>query len=175
MKRLPPTLREKKRYVAFKLHSDEQISKDELRKAVWTWSLSLLGEIQASALSLWVLDLDEENQIGFLVCRNEALWKIKAVLGLIGEINGKRAHVCVTGVSGTIKALKRKFLNTEPSIIQEKRYDKLLNLEIVREYGECVDAVPKNKELLSRLKDLKMKYIGLMRSDLEVESSVGGN
>ena len=175
MKILPPTLREKKRYVAFEVLSDEQISKDELRKAVWIGSLSLLGEIQASALGLYVLDLESENQQGFLVCRNEASWKIKAVLALLGEINGKKAHISVTGVSGTIKALKRKFLNTESVIIQEKRYNKLLNLEIVREYGDCVDALPKNKELLSRLKDLKMKYIGLMRSDLEVESSLGGN
>ena len=175
MKMLPPTLREKKRYVAFRVLSDEQISKDELRKAVWVGSLSLLGEIQASSLSLFVLEFDEETSEGFLVCRNNALWKIKAVLALLGEINGKRTHVCVVGVSGTIKALKRKFLNMEPAIIQEKRFDKLLNLEIVQEYGECVNAVPKNKELLSRLKDLKMKYIGLMRSDLEVESSIGGN
>ena len=174
MKRLPPTLREKKRYVAFKIFSDELLSKDELTKAVWSGGLSLLGEIQASSLGLWVIDFSEEQMEGFLVCRNEALWNIKAILAFIGEINGKRVHICVTGVSGTIKALKRKFLNKGPSIIEERRYDKLVNLEIIRSYGECVDALPKDKELLSRLKDLKMKYIGLMESDLEMEKSFGG-
>jgi ribonuclease P/MRP protein subunit POP5 len=174
MKRLPPTLRERKRYVAFKIFCDEPIAKDELTRTVWTRALSLLGEIQASSIGLWVIDFSEEVQEGFLVCRNEALWKIKAILAFIGDINGKRVHICVTGVSGTIKALKRKFLNKGSPLIEEKKYDKLVNLEIVRSYGECVDALPKDKELLSRLKDLKMRYIGLMKSDLEMESNLGG-
>jgi ribonuclease P/MRP protein subunit POP5 len=175
MKRLPPTLREKKRYVAFKVVSDVPIIKEEITRTIWTQALSLLGEIQASSLGLWVLDYSEDAQEGFLVCRNEDLWKIKAVLAFIGEINEKRVHVCVAGVSGTIKALKRKFLNKGPSIKEEKKYDKLVNFEIIRSFGECVDALPKDKELLSRLKDLKMRYIGLMKSDLEMESNLGGN
>ncbi|MEE9564376.1 MAG: Rpp14/Pop5 family protein [Candidatus Hydrothermarchaeaceae archaeon] len=174
MKRLPPTLREKKRYVAFKVVSDEPIIKEEITRVIWTHALSLLGEMQASSLSLWVLDYNESTQEGFLVCRNEELWKVKGVLVLIGEINEKRAHVCVNGVSGTIKALKRKFLNKGPSIIEEKKHDKLTDLEIIRSYGECIDALPNDKELLSRLRDLKMRYIGLMRSDLEMKSNLGG-
>ncbi len=174
MKRLPPTLREKKRYVAFEVISDEPTAKEEISREIWKHALSLLGEIRASSLGLWVLDYNPDTRLGFLVCRNEALATIKAVLAFIGEINGKRVHVCVTGVSGTIKALKRKFLNKGPAIIEEKRYDKLVDVEIVRSYGEYIDAVPKDKELLSRLKDLNMKYIGLMRSDLEMEKSFGG-
>jgi ribonuclease P/MRP protein subunit POP5 len=174
MKRLPPTLQEKKRYVAFEVLSDEPLAKEEITKEIWKQALFLLGEIQASSLGLRVLDYNQDSAEGFLVCRNEDAWKIKAVLALVGEINEKKVHICVTGVSGTIKALKRKFLNKGPSIIEEKRYDKLANLEIIRSYGECVDALPNDKELLSRLKDLKMRYIGLMRSDLEMESELGG-
>ncbi|MEE8402168.1 MAG: Rpp14/Pop5 family protein [Candidatus Hydrothermarchaeaceae archaeon] len=166
MKRLPPTLREKKRYVAFKVESDEPITKDEMTRAVWNHALSLLGEIQASSLGLWVLDYNEDAQEGFLVCKNESLWKVKAVLALVGEINGRKAHVCVKGVSGTIKALKRKFLNKGPPLIEEKKYDNPMNLEIVRSCGDCFDALPGDKELLLRLKDLKMRYVGLMKSDL---------
>jgi ribonuclease P/MRP protein subunit POP5 len=166
MKRLPPTLREKKRYVAFKVGSDEPIIKEEITRAIWIQALSLLGEIQASSLGLRVLYYSKGTQEGFLVCRNEDLWKIEAVLALMGEINEKKVHVCVKGVSGTIKALKRKFLNKGPPIIEEKKDDNLMNLEIIRSYGDCLDALPNDKELLSRLKDLKMRYIGLMKSDL---------
>lgn len=175
MKRLPPTLREKKRYVAFEVLCDESLVKEDITREIWKHALSLLGEIQASSLGLWVLDYNSGTGEGFLVCRNEALWKIKAVLAFVGEINEKKVHICVKGVSGTIKALKRKFLNKGPSIIEEKKYNKLVNLEIVRSYGECFDALPKDKELLSRLKDLKMKYIGLTTGDLEMESKLGGN
>lgn len=174
MKRLAPTLREKKRYVAFEVVSDEPVTKGDVSRTVWFHSLSLLGEVQAGSLGLRVLDYNEATREGFLVCRNEDLWKIKAVLTLIGEISDKRVHVCVKGVSGTIKALKRKFLNKGPSIIEEKRYDNLTGLEIVQSCGECLDALPKDKELLSRLKDLKMKYIGLMDSDLEMKIDLGG-
>ncbi|MEE9474090.1 MAG: Rpp14/Pop5 family protein [Candidatus Hydrothermarchaeaceae archaeon] len=166
MKRLPPTLREKKRYVAFKVGSDEPIKKEEITRAVWIQALSLLGEIQTSSLGIRVLYYSESAQEGFLVCRNEDLWKVEAVLVLIGEINEKRVHVCVRGVSGTIKALKRKFLNKEPPIIEENKDDNLMNLKIIRSYGDCLDALPNDKELLSRLKELKMRYIGLMKSDL---------
>jgi ribonuclease P/MRP protein subunit POP5 len=174
MKRLPPTLREKKRYIAFEIMCDEPLVKEEVAREIWKHALSLLGEIQVSSLGLWVLDYNSASGEGFLVCRNEALWKIKAVLAFVGKINEKKAHICVTGVSGTIKALKRKFLNKGPSIIEEKTYNKLANVEIIRSFGECVDALPKDKELLSRLKDLNMKYIGLMKSDLEMEKSFGG-
>ncbi len=166
MKRLPPTLREKRRYIAFRVDSEDPISKEEIGRVIWVQALSILGEVQASALGLRALDYEENVQEGFLVCNNEGLWKVKAVLALIGEINGKKVHVCVKGVSGTIKALKRKFLNKGPSIIKEKEYDRLMNLETVRSYGECIDALPGDKEVLSRLKDLKLKYIGLMKSDL---------
>ncbi len=166
MKRLPPTLREKKRYIAFKVESDEPITKDEVSRAIWLNALSLLGEVQVSAIGLRVLDYDEATQEGFLVCRNQDTWKVKGVLVLVGEINDKRVHVCARGVSGTIKALKRKFLNKGPSIIKEKKGDNLTNLEIVRSCGDCLDAIPGDKELLLRLKDLKMKYTGLMKGDV---------
>ncbi|MEE8401140.1 MAG: Rpp14/Pop5 family protein [Candidatus Hydrothermarchaeaceae archaeon] len=174
MKSLPPTLREKKRYVAFKVECDEPVSKEEIIRAVWNRALSLLGEVSAGSLGLRVLDYDNGTREGFLVCRNKDSWKIIGTLVFIGEINGKKVHVYTKGVSGTIKALKRKFLNKGPPIIEGKRDDSLMNLKIVRSYGDCIDALPKDRELLLRLKDMKMRYVGLMKNDLRTKDNLGG-
>ncbi len=58
MKRLPPTLREKKRYVAFRVESEEPVSKEEISRAIWVHTLSILGEVQSSTLGLRALDYE---------------------------------------------------------------------------------------------------------------------
>lgn len=110
MKILPHHLRSKKRYVGFEVYGERPLTRDEVTRAIWHEVLAFLGENATSELNLWVLGFDEKSQRGFLTCSHVRVGEIKALLSLIGAVNGKRAMFHVLGVSGTIKALKRKFL-----------------------------------------------------------------
>ena len=111
MKGLPSSLRSKKRYLAFMVYSDEPVARDEVIKAIWREALGFLGENTASELEMWVLDYDEDKKEGFLVCGHKQVGRMKAVLTLVSSLKDKRFLVHPLGVSGTVKALNRKFLN----------------------------------------------------------------
>jgi ribonuclease P/MRP protein subunit POP5 len=170
MKKLPSSLREKKRYVAFRIHCDEHLNREEVVRAIWKEMLSFLGENSASELNLWIMDFDAATKQGFLVCRHTKVGHIQAGLTLISEINNKKACINVLGVSGTINALRRKFLNKEFIVNEEDKeisfYDK--GMKVVLSHGNCFDAFPLDEELKLRLKCLKIKFVGLTKQDLEV-------
>lgn len=111
IKILPPSLRERKRYVAFHVHSEAPLKREEVIRTVWNEVLDFLGESTASEVNLWVMSFDEASQKGFLACSHREVGKVKAVLALVSVVNGKKVFIQALGVSGTIKALKRKFLN----------------------------------------------------------------
>ncbi len=80
-------------------------------RAIWRESVGFLGENTLSELELWVLDYDRKNQQGFLTCTHRGVESVKACLTLISTVQDKKIMVHVLGVSGTVKALNRKFLN----------------------------------------------------------------
>jgi ribonuclease P/MRP protein subunit POP5 len=168
MKKLKPALREKKRYIAFQVEGERQYSKREVVREIVNQSLSFFGESGASEFNLWVVEFNEALQQGFLVCHNKAVGKLKACLGLIGSIGEEKVHFRVLGVSGTIKSLRRKFLNNRQPFKSESREEFFqgMKVRIVRSMGNCVDAIPHDEELQDRLRKLMLKYIGLMENDL---------
>lgn len=111
IKILPSSLREKKRYAAFRAYSEQPLKREEVVRAIWNEVLAFFGENAASEINLWVMNFDETSQKGFLVCGHREVRKVKAALTLVSMVNGKKVFLQTLGVSGTIKALKRKFLN----------------------------------------------------------------
>lgn len=169
LKVLPSSLRDKKRYVAFKINCDEEVSREALITAISREGLNFLGENLFGDLNLWVMDYNEAKQEGFLVCRRDKLGEVKACLSLISEIDNRRASIRILGVSGTIKALKRKFLNEE--FVNEKGSIKVYGrkMRVIRRCGDLVDALPQDEDLNKRLKKMKMRYIGLTKEDIVEE------
>jgi ribonuclease P/MRP protein subunit POP5 len=97
--------------VAFRVFSQEPVTREEVVRAIWRESAGFLGENRLSELELWVLDYDGEKQQGFLTCTHRGVEVVKACLTLISAAQEKKIMVHVLGVSGTVKALNRKFLN----------------------------------------------------------------
>jgi len=110
-KMLPPTLREKKRYLAFELISDEKLEFGEIVNAFWHSLLNLVGETGASQANIWFVKdtWDEKNQRGLLRCENNYVEYVRAAMALIERIGDNRVIPYTLGVSGTMKAAKRKF------------------------------------------------------------------
>jgi ribonuclease P/MRP protein subunit POP5 len=107
---IPPTLRERNRYIAFELVCDSAVSRGEVVKAVWNALLQFLGELGASKTSLWVMDWNEEKKQGVLKVNHLSVDEVRAALTLMKGFNGKHAVFRTLGVSGSVKKTKEKFL-----------------------------------------------------------------
>ncbi|WP_292391091.1 Rpp14/Pop5 family protein [Methanosarcina sp. UBA5] len=117
MKRLLPSLRAKKRYLAFELISEMPVSRSDLVKEVMSSASSLLGDVTASECDIKVLGFEDSK--GIIQCSHTKVKETRASLATLIRVNGKRATVHILGTSGTIKRATEKFLqNTtfEPKI-----------------------------------------------------------
>ena len=111
MKRLLPSLRAKKRYLAFELISEEPASRSDIVKEVMSSASSLLGDVTTSDRDIRVLGF--ENGKGIIQCSHTKVKQTRASLAALTRINGKRATLHVLGVSGTVKRATEKFLQDE--------------------------------------------------------------
>ncbi|OYT26799.1 MAG: hypothetical protein B6U97_03055 [Candidatus Altiarchaeales archaeon ex4484_96] len=57
-KPLPPTLREKSRYLVVEFICGVQITKKDFGRVLWKTVLQVLGENGVSRLNLWIIDWD---------------------------------------------------------------------------------------------------------------------
>jgi len=136
MKRLksPSTLRAKKRYIIFRVHSEspEETSSREtaparsrrmhaeagegmfdflnIRGAIWNSLESWLGEAGlAKANVSFIMNLwDSRKHTGFISCSPKYVDQVKVALALVHQIGDERVVIQVLRVSGTIKAGKGK-------------------------------------------------------------------
>jgi len=109
-KYLPPTLRDKHRYIAFQVMGERPFTKDEIKRAIWDASLSTLGTLGSVRAKPWFIAFDEKSQTGIVRVDRNHVEELRFALTLLTEINGSKATFRTLGVSGTMKRLKRKFL-----------------------------------------------------------------
>ncbi len=99
-------MRQRRRYVAFEL-TDEASKRD----ISWTINHVLHArklEVDKTMLKLVLYDTDSRR--GLLRCGHKQVNEVKAAMLSVKKIGGKEASFVILGVSGTIKAAKRKFL-----------------------------------------------------------------
>ncbi len=110
LKILPPTLREKDRYIAFQVISDEPITYADLEAAIWNQLLDFYGEYGISRTSMWLIKnlYNDREQIGVIRCNNKSVSQVIAGLGLISRLGDIRIIFKILKVSGSIKGLRLK-------------------------------------------------------------------
>jgi ribonuclease P/MRP protein subunit POP5 len=111
MKRLKstPTLRPKKHYVIFRVHTDNPEFRPDflnIRGAIWNSLESWLGESGlAKANVKFVMNLwNPQKQSGLLSCNPKYVDHVKVALALVHQIGDERVIIQVLRVSGTIKS-----------------------------------------------------------------------
>lgn len=109
---LPPTLRDTYRYVVFEIISKRDVSFGEVVDVVWKAALGLYGDAGTSEMGLWVPETlyDASKKRGVIRASHTAVETLRAALASIREINGVPVIFVVTGVTGTIRSAKNKFL-----------------------------------------------------------------
>jgi|ERR1041385_841631 ribonuclease P/MRP protein subunit POP5 len=115
LKPLLPTLKEKKRYLAFEIVSKGKIKAfPEVSKAIWTATLSFVGTKGAAELGLWVHGekYQPESQRGLIRVTHKGLDTARAALCLVKEIESQPVIVKSLGASGIINKVEKKYLGT---------------------------------------------------------------
>ena len=112
LKILLPTLREKKRYIAFQIipEEGEEFTYSDLEAGIWNTMLDFLGEEGVSKTSFWLLKdtWNPKTRIGIIRCNNKSVESVIASLGLIDRLGDNRICFKILGISGTIRGLKLK-------------------------------------------------------------------
>jgi len=111
-KMLSPSLREPKRYIAYKLISEKPIPVADIYNAIWSSLLNFLGEVGVARanVSLGKDMWNEEKKIGILKCAHTDVENVRTALALINRIGDIPVVFHVLGISGTISGARRKFL-----------------------------------------------------------------
>jgi len=126
MKGIPPAIRKRKRYIAFRLIMDSDIEQWEespnipgiggtgdinargIALAVWQSLVSLFGDYYSGGAEIWV---EEYNSgYGILRCSNDGLDKVKVALTLTNRINGCNVIPVILGISGNIRKCRSKYM-----------------------------------------------------------------
>jgi ribonuclease P/MRP protein subunit POP5 len=100
--------REKRRYLALRVVSEQPIDEGTLLNAVKSSVRRLFGEYGASKTNLKMISYLPEKRQFVIRCSHTMLEKVRASIASIIEINEKPMAIHVVGVSGTLKALLKK-------------------------------------------------------------------
>lgn len=109
---LPPSLRERRRYLRFEVIGEREIDKRELMKEIWNSMYSLYGDVGVSESKLWLIDYrgvedrevgDAKCGLGVLRCAYEKVEEVRASLACIHSVNDALVGIRVVRTSGSIK------------------------------------------------------------------------
>lgn len=108
---LSPTLRERRRYMAFQVLTKADIPPSDVAGAIWHSILNFLGELGTAQSEVWLVKsvYDEKNKMGLVRCGHTAVEHVRAALALVGRIGDVPVTIKVIGISGTISAARKKY------------------------------------------------------------------
>ncbi len=107
-----PTLRDKKRYLAFEVSSPQAITRQQLISEIFNSVHSLFGDTGCSEMNPRLMSF--EGRYGILRCAREKTRQVRAALACINNVKGIRVSIAVLGISGTIKGATEKFIQMTP-------------------------------------------------------------
>ncbi|GFO96536.1 ribonuclease P [groundwater metagenome] len=117
-----PTLREKKRYIAFKIISENTINRKELSEELFDSICSLFGDTGGSEINPALMSYD--GGYGVLRCQKDRTSDTRAALACINKVRGGRVSIMVIGISGTVRGAMEKFI--QQCLVKEPEPDKEL-------------------------------------------------
>ncbi len=113
LKPLLPTLKEKKRYLAFEIISKSKIKVfSEVSKAMWASALSYAGTKGTARMGMWVLAerYDKDQQKGIIRVSHRSLNELRASLALVKQIEQQPVIVRSLGASGILEKAEKKYI-----------------------------------------------------------------
>ena len=103
MKPFPPTLREKRRYIEFRVIGPS--GEKDVSQALSNSILSLFGEDGYAKANFSIIEYSKGK--GICRCTHDWLDNILVALAFVAKINGENARIMVLSVSGTLKTIRK--------------------------------------------------------------------
>lgn len=113
LKAIMPSMRERKRYVAFQIISKEPVGPFKaVSDAIKYGCLRFLGELGVAKAGILILSdkFDEKEQKGLIRINHKYVNELKGALALIKNINGIDVIARSIGTSGIIKKAEERYL-----------------------------------------------------------------
>lgn len=106
---LPKSLRPRYRYLFVEVETefDREVDESGLRRAAWYESQNLMGDLGSAETEVEVLDL--ESGLAVVRCRRDEVERTRAALACVTEVDDVDVGVRVLGVSGTLRAGRRRY------------------------------------------------------------------
>jgi len=105
---LLPSLKEKKRYVAFEVISKEKFNFNHVKKEIEEALLKYIGLLGTSKAGLQILKYQDNK--GLARVNHKFTNHLKASFTLINKVNNKKAALHSLGTSGILKKAEIKYL-----------------------------------------------------------------
>jgi len=113
LKPLLPSLKEKKRYLAFEIISKGRIKAfSEVSKALWASTLSYAGTKGVARMGMWIFpeQYNAEAQKGLIRVAHRSLDELRAALALVKQIEDQPVIVRSLGASGVLAKAEKKYI-----------------------------------------------------------------
>jgi len=160
-----PVLRDRRRYMAFEIEAEGELSPKDLMSEIHSSQFSLFGDAGAGQNRLKLICFDGRR--GLLRFGHRYLKETRATLASIHSVRGVRAALHTKGVSGTIKCAREKYLPRLSKICAESdgRRIELKDVSgcIIRTHGVRVDLCPDDR---SKSTGSDTQFLGLTSFDL---------
>ena len=110
--RRPPSAKEKKRYLVFRVISENPVAFSDVKNALMNSIINWMGEKGLSVSNLRVIRnlWDSGRQEGWVTCTPKSVNDVKMALALIHQIGDSKVIFNVVRVSGTIKSAREKLV-----------------------------------------------------------------
>ena len=109
LKPILPSLREKKRYLAYKVISKSKINFSSLQKAITETALKVLGQLGVAKAGIIILDKWKNNK-GLIRVSHKNVDNLRTALMFVDEVDNKEVIIRSIGVSGILKKAEHKYL-----------------------------------------------------------------
>ncbi|MEM1671250.1 MAG: Rpp14/Pop5 family protein [Archaeoglobaceae archaeon] len=104
--KLPPSMRSRKRYIAFRVINKGRVDDRAILEAMVKNLITLFGETSTAECGLKLEEFDGEK--GIVRCNLEALDRVMIALTLIDKVGEENIALLTLGVSGTLKGCRKK-------------------------------------------------------------------
>lgn len=112
LKPILPTLKEKKRYIAFEVISKSRLTKEAVKSAIISSSMAYLGKLGYSKAGVQFMNKwNKDNSRGLVKVNNKHVDNFRSSLLFIDRIGNKNAIMRTAGVSGILKKAEERYLN----------------------------------------------------------------
>jgi len=107
MKSLLPSLKEKKRYIAFDVINGNNLNQDDIEGTIYSNCKNFIGNLNYAKAGINILSEKGDNKKGVIRVNTKYTDHVKSALMMIKDINGNKVIFKSTKVSGVLKNLKK--------------------------------------------------------------------